>query len=189
MKLPFHSLLLGLSLTVSLFSVQGQSFSPSRYAGFGIGSSLVGENLPEGYMYTPLSMLGEASLWEKGRFTIYGELQFTSVLNPELKGEFEFGSNFGIQYRLPLRPHLWMTASVGSGPHYVTLETSRQANGFLFSDNFELGFHYHIPSVGVRVNLRGRFRHISNAGLKSPNGGIDNLFLVAGFTRHFRLEK
>ena len=51
---------------------------------------------------------------------------------------------------------------------------------FIFSDNFELGASYLPKGWRAGFNLRARFRHISNAGFKYPNLGVDNLFIIAG---------
>ncbi len=171
-------LLLGLSSRLS-----GQAFFNDRYAGFSLGASAIADVLPEGYAYTPLSMLLDVAIWQHGPWRIYGEAQFTSAVTSELEGEYEFGANFGFQYWLRLRPNLALAAGIGSGPHYITVETRRQANGFIFSDNFDLGLFWRISGLGAQVSIRTRFRHISNAGLQSPNGGIDNLFVVFGLAQ------
>ena len=73
---------------------------------------------------------------------------------------------------------------LGSGPHYINAQTQRQAKGFIFSDNLAAGIRLPLPAhLAGEFNIQYRLRHISNAGLKSPNGGINNGFLVVGFTR------
>ena len=72
-----------------------------------------------------------------------------------------------------------MTAAIGTGPHYLSLESDIQAKGFIFSDNFEVAFYQKLKSrLGFSIKMR--FRHLSNAGLKEPNIGIDNFFLMLG---------
>ena len=161
-------------------------FSNQPYAGFSLGSSIIHERLPEGFAYTPLSILTELSLWNKGSWTIYSEVQIASGITSALSNAFEMGLNLGVKYRLPLTTHLSVTAAIGSGPHFVVIQTDRQADGFIFSDNFELGWQYLIAKTGTRFRLSTRFRHISNAGLRSPNGGIDNLFFLVGFAQTIR---
>jgi hypothetical protein len=80
---------------------------------------------------------------------------------------------------------LSLYAAIGSGPHYITVETDRQARGFIFSDNFELGSAYNFERINTAFLLKFRFRHISNAGLKEPNGGIDNFFVIAGLSANW----
>jgi hypothetical protein len=74
---------------------------------------------------------------------------------------------------------------MGTGPHFISLRTSRQARGFIFSDNLELGLIYPVSNLHLDFNVKARYRHISNAGLEDPNVGIDNLFLVLGITKYF----
>lgn len=144
-----------------------------------IGRSVISELLPEGVTYEPFVILGSYQIFERKNFSIYTEAQLTFVHNQLLKQpEYEFGLNAGIAYKIPFNQTLFLRGAIGAGPHYISMETRRQANGFIFSDNFELGLHKAVNNVWLSV--RARFRHISNAGLKKPNGGIDNLILLIG---------
>lgn len=155
-----------------------------NHASAGLGYSVIAEELPEGFLYKPLTILPSATIWGKGHFTVYAEGQFTQAISLfGFKAEYEAGANFGLRYHLFVGRQLRINAAIASGPHYITIETSRQANGFIFSDNFELGLSYYLRSVDTEIQARWRYRHISNAGLQSPNGGIDNLFLVIGVAK------
>lgn len=93
---------------------------------------------------------------------------------------YETGINFGIQLkRTFLSKSLDFYIIASTGPHYVSGTPKRQANGFLFSDNFLIGLSIKI-SQQTLFDIRGGFRHISNAGLKNPNAGINNLILGTG---------
>ncbi len=152
-----------------------------------IGRSIIHEKLPEGYNYTPLFITTRFPIYQfrakrKSFFTAFIEPQF--VLNNPQKPfptTFEFGTNLGVQYTLPLTEKSNFAAAISAGPHYLSLETSIQAKGFIFSDNIEIGYHRQL-SKQIGISIKPRFRHISNAGLLSPNIGIDNLFLMLGFT-------
>ena len=157
------------------FQSQAQTFS--QKANLAVGYSVISELLPEGVEYEPFVLLGGYEIWERKKFSIYGEAQLTYLYNRlEEQAEYEGGINFGIAYKIPFGPKSMLRACIGSGPHFITMETRRQANGFIFSDNFELGYIQLIKKV--HIGLRARFRHISNAGFKKPNGGIDNLLLL-----------
>ena len=174
-------LLFAFLLTLGLNSLIAQNFAQKTYANVNIGNSVIDELLPEGITYTPLTMLGSFSLWNKGKFSIYGEGQLVQAIHSfNFNTEYEFGANLGVMFQQPINPNINLTAAIGSGPHYVTIDTRRQADGFIFSDNFELGFSFFLPSIQTTLNLKSRFRHISNAGLQEPNGGIDNLFVILG---------
>jgi len=163
-------------------AAQASVFHP--YTEINLGFSIVSEALREGYNYQPITLLPATSLWQLGRFSAYaeGQLVYADIL-VEPGRAYEFGINMGIRYHQPVVGPLYLTAAVGAGPHFITLRTESQAEGFIFSDNFELGFSAVRPKNKWGFNLRARFRHISNAGLQYPNLGIDNLFLVVGMRR------
>ena len=72
---------------------------------------------------------------------------------------------------------------LGSGPHFITADVKRQAKGFIFSDNAALGFMKSLEKKALFLNFQMRWRHISNAGLKDPNGGVDSWNVLIGISR------
>lgn len=156
---------------------------PFPGATWSFGKSIIHEQLPEAYRYTPISILGNFPVQQFGKLGVYGEYQYTQATNLRNSYDFEFGMNFGLRYLMQLNLKTYLIASVGSGPHYITVQTDRQASGFIFSDNFELNLRHYYTELRTTIQLAARFRHISNAGLKSPNGGIDNFFLLFGLER------
>ena len=178
-----------LLVCISLFylnSLAAQGRLKNKFYSAGLGHSVINEFLPEGNPYTPLTALGNFSIHRMGKFTIYGELQLVQTLNTlQTKTDYEFGTNFGFMFNQPINKELSLVAAIGSGPHFISVITSLQASGFIFSDNFELGFLYEVPEWGSFVTAKARFRHISNAGIENPNGGIDNGFVVIGIGKLF----
>jgi len=164
---------------------QGQSLPSSQHAKrftWSLTYSVKDDLLPEGFAYSPVLFLGQYQFARLGPFDAYLEGQFAGVTTFDgREGDYEFGFNLGIRYQRPLLQDLHFTASLGSGPYWVTVDTGRQADGFIFSDNLDMGLSYHLPETRTQFQLRGRYRHISNAGLQEPNGGIDNFFLIFGF--------
>ncbi len=156
-----------------------------RWGGVVGGVPFVYEHLPEGRAYQPWQLLGWLTVadWKKrGNDHLYGyvEPQLVWVTYSDgSRSDWEAGLNAGLMYQWALGGGWYVTAAVGTGPHFITAETSLQARGFIFSDNFELGL---AMPLGARAQLhcRTRFRHISNAGLKEPNKGIDTFFALAG---------
>ncbi len=147
-----------------------------------IGYSVWDELLPEGDYYSPLTILGNYLLWTHHRLKLYAESQLTKVSSPlRARTNYEFGLNLGFSFDFIHTRKLSMNAAIGAGPHYITINTGLQARGFIFSDNFEIGAAYNLFDINTVVLLKMRFRHISNAGLNEPNGGIDNLFIIGGF--------
>ena len=120
--------------------------------------------------------------------TLYVTPQFDPVLPMEgfdpNKFLFEGGVNLGVayEYYIPNAAILFFGGSIG--PHYINIETNRQANGFIFSDNIFAGVHQILSSKWM-MTYQGKFRHISNAGLQHPNGGINNWFVGMGLSYFF----
>jgi len=93
---------------------------------------------------------------------------------------YELGLNAGVLLRRSFRHDLVSVyAFISAGPHYVSGVPERQAEGFLFSDNLFIGVHVRLTPK-IYLDLRVGFRHMSNASLRQPNGGINNTILSGG---------
>lgn len=185
-----HALLSALvCLLVGTASLNAQrQFDYNRYTAFNLGVGVINEEMPEGYRYNPITLLPAFSVWRRGHFSVYAEGQFVWATLPEgVPTAYEFGANLGVRFQTEILKQLVLGAAIGAGPHYITVDTRMQADGFIFSDNFELGLSYYLdPEFRTAINLKGRMRHISNAGLQTPNWGLDNFFVVAGLRRRLR---
>ncbi len=96
----------------------------------------------------------------------------------ELNG-FEFGVNAGLLIRKNIfKDFLSIYAFISLGPHYVSGTPQRQSKGFIFSDNFFIGLNIKLFK-NTYLDLRPGFRHISNASLTHPNGGLND-FVISG---------
>lgn len=167
----------------------GQADGGSRTSsvGLSVGYSLVNEELDPGVVYNPWLLLlkFEIPIEKKGYFNIYFEPQFSPVHVSGSKRyftDFEFGLNGGIEFNLPvLSKSAYIFGAIASGPHFISRGSDLQSPGFNFSDNFAIGAKLW-PLKSTTMILQCRFRHVSNLGLREPNFGLDNLFLVVGFT-------
>lgn len=98
--------------------------------------------------------------------------------HPDFTNGLEYGFNAGAVYRKPAfgKKHS-VYALISSGPHHINDAPVRQRDGFLFCNFFAAGItlqhHQQLPA-----DLRLGVRHISNLGIKVPNGGINNLFVA-----------
>jgi hypothetical protein len=179
------NLFIGFILLFSLESF-GQSW---KSVGLHLGIPIIHETLTEGRKYKPFQLLfyyNFANLLKgkKNDLFVYLEPQLVWVhFSPKGKKEWEFGANLGLEYRHHLGENSSLSAAIGSGPHYITVETRQQARGFIFSDNFTAGFHRKLGNSGLNLDLKCRFRHISNANLEQPNKGIDSWFVIAGVSK------
>ncbi len=177
-----HQFRITLALLLFPLFTQAQDTDRLPYTELNAGVSIIQEALREGYTYAPVMLMPTTSLFHFGRFSVYaeGQLAYARLPSPSQPEAFEAGINVGLRYQRALGKEVLLSAAIGAGPHYITLRTESQAPGFIFSDNFELGASYLPEGRRTGFNLRARFRHISNAGFKYPNLGVDNLFVIAG---------
>lgn len=99
------------------------------------------------------------------------------------KKAIEFGLNIGLLFRfIFFNERLSIYGLISSGPHFISKTPQRQANNFIFSDNFFGGINYKI-SEGLYVDVRPGKRHVSNLDLQSPNGGINTFVLNIGIMK------
>ncbi len=153
--------------------------------GFGSG------NIPEG-TYQPILLIGHFGVDMKryfqglkdhrGTLSVFLEPQFNPVFSPQTN--FELGIGVGIQYMYPVMDKLSIYALGSVGPHYISLVTSQQATGFIFSDTIGAGLYYYLTNDSA-INAGYRLRHISNANCASPNLGINTNFGVIGYSVFF----
>ncbi len=187
-QLTICSILFVVLLFTGKLNAQDFSYINSKSSGFLIGTSYVDEHLPGGSNYHPIKLIYNYSIpllkndvCRKSNLFLQFEPQFNPVIVTNSKNAFEFGVNIGFLYHLSLNDKSMFFGGIGSGPHYISVETSLQANGFIFSDNFIIGYRQLINTKNsIEFNIQTRFRHISNAGIKEPNLGIDNFFLLIG---------
>jgi hypothetical protein len=199
MNMPFLSrLIFFLCLTLLLSFRQVDAAEPEKHSQIikantesafigGIGTG----NIPEGH-YQPVLLIWHLGIdmkkyfpWlgkHRGSLSGFLETQFNPAVNPN--DNFEFGINPGIQYRYPFTEKLAGYLLVSSGPHYISLVTARQANGFIFSDAIGGGFYYSLGGNSA-VTLGYRWRHLSNASLEMPNDGINTHFITFGYAVFF----
>lgn len=154
----------------------------SRGALFGFGQKFNMDAL-----YNPVFFQGAFS-WQfdrkkrKNFLAFYLEPQF-NLVNTERRMDIEFGTNVGLRYYQQVFSDLYFYETLSSGPHYITANLERQAKGFIFSDNLAVGlFKKLFPDRSLYLNLQAGVRHISNAGLKTPNWGVNTMNFMVGFS-------
>lgn len=97
-----------------------------------------------------------------------------------LKG-YEYGLNIGFLFRKNVANDLLsFYLMLSTGPHYASGTPHRQASGFLFSNNLCAGADLRVYKT-LYFDLRPGFRHISNAKLRIPNAGLNDITLTEGF--------
>lgn len=171
-------------------SLEAQRDKPI-WIGAGYSYPIYAEVLPENVEYQAhlLRLYGSYapfyhSFWR--RLSFYAEPQLAMVsLSPtdpeqQTTSAFDAGLNLGARFDWLTLDKVWGYVFIGAGPHYMSAETSLQADGFIFSDNIGMGFFIPLPESKLDVGIEARFRHMSNAGLQTPNGGVDNFFVGIG---------
>lgn len=117
----------------------------------------------------------------RGVFSFFLEPQ----VNPALQqSDIEFGLGMGFQYTYPLTESISPYFLLLTGPHYISVNTTTQANGFNFSTAAGAGF-YLLLTRNIALNCGYRYRHMSNADLKLPNGGINSHIGLLGVSFFF----
>lgn len=117
-----------------------------------------------------------------GTLSVFVEPQLVPVFNRETN--IEFGLGLGVKYRYPLSETVSPYAFLSVGPHYITVDTTDQANGFIFSDTVGVGLAFFLGET-CSLNLEYRLRHLSNAGFDYPNRGINTHNALAGISFFF----
>ncbi len=179
------------SLIVTISAGQNNNILNNRSYGINTGFPFISEQLPEDVYYNPVLLMGFYNIPLKQvsgthNFSVGIEPQFNPVFLDNSLTDIEFGCNVGIYYLRLLNNNSQLYAAIGSGPHFVTVDTRMQAKGFIFSDNFMAGIKKNISKNNMKpmyVNIQLRFRHISNANFMKPNIGIDGFFAVIGFIK------
>jgi len=156
------------------------------YTGMGYGEVVEGPYIP---IYFIVHMGMDMKRWfpslqgHRGILSLFFEPQFAFAYFNKENG-VEFGVGVGLKYAYPIGD-LYSVYILGSvGPHFMTLESQDQINGFIFNDTIGLGMNYMI-APGTAFDVQLRLRHLSNGGIKEPNYGIENLIGLVGFTLYF----
>lgn len=150
-----------------------------------------GNSMMKGTGYQVYYVMGDYSnsfkLPKKKVFlTWYAQPQFNFVKadsTPKGGVDYEFGLNLGIRNYIKINEGFYFYQMLGSGPHYISADVGRQANGFIFSDNLALGTLLRLNARGLFLNFQYVQRHISNANLKAPNGGVNSYNFVVGLSQ------
>jgi len=118
----------------------------------------------------------------KGMLELIYEPFISTITQP--KTNMEMGLGIFFRYSYPLTSKLYPYIEVGTGPYYMTLKTHEQSTQFNFDDQGGGGLTYFFRD-DTAINIGYRFRHVSNAGIKSPNGGIQCHEYLIGLSHYF----
>ncbi len=119
---------------------------------------------------------------QRGTLSAYLETQVNPVVSPET--DVEFGIGLGLKYQYPLSNRLAVYAAGSVGPHYITVTCNEQENGFVFANTIGGGLSWFLTGKSA-ISVEYRFRHLSNADLAEPNGGINSHIVMVGYLIFF----
>jgi hypothetical protein len=114
------------------------------------------------------------------RYGLYPESVATDYLD-----SYEYGLNLGLLYRRNWGggPFNYYVA-LSTGPHYASGVPHRQTGGFLFANNLVGGLNLKVYKT-LYADISFGLRHMSNAGTRLPNAGVNNLVFREGFVVGF----
>lgn len=124
-------------------------------------------------------------LVEKIGINTQGILQFqvepfiSPIFGPD--ANVELGVTFLFKYAFPLTERFMPYVKFGAGPAYMTLHTREQSTQFNFVDSAGMGFNWFLKE-DVALACEFRYRHMSNARIKSPNKGINTYLALVGIS-------
>ena len=181
-------------LSITCLSQDKQSYIAQKSKGIILGYGILNESMPGNYNYQISQIIYNYSipLLNKKRDRIHNLLiHFEPQINPVFLSkneiEFETGINVGLIYNLKLDDNVLLDVGVGTGPHFLSFDSNKQSNGFIFANNFILGISRRFTGKqnDWEIILQARFRHISNLNITIPNAGIDNLIIYCGISKLF----
>lgn len=120
-----------------------------------------------------------------------GDGFYRGVLEYRIEGVLGYVDNFNHRGQLGLNPigfRYNLTASGNRlvpfvecmlGVVYLNVPKKIQGTRFNFTESFGAGMRVFV-SDGFAVEVSGRFRHLSNGGIKEPNPGINTVFVLVG---------
>lgn len=123
--------------------------------------------------------------WNNALMDVLGELQagrvrFGEPSGPPWKMAGEFGAAIGLRQLFYFRNEsLGSYLMLLSGPFHISDSPQRQVAGFLFDNHAYCGLIIKLDDR-LLLDMRLGWRHLSNAGIKEPNGGINTIVLQLG---------
>jgi len=136
------------------------------------------------YNITPL--FEKLGIKQKGKIYFLVEPFINTVIEPD--SNIETGVDFLFKYSYPIIDYFNIYIKGGSGVSFMSLHTKEQSTQYNFVSQAALGFSFNITK-NLIFDLEYRYRHLSNAGIKHPNNGINSDFILGGFTILFNDKK
>jgi len=121
-----------------------------------------------------------------GRLDFSVEPFASGITQPERN--VEGGCNFLLKYCFPLTARVMPFLKGGLGALYMSQHTPEQSTQWNFLPQAGLGADFLLTDK-VALTCEGRFRHLSNAGFKQPNHGIQVIQYLGGISYFFGVSE
>jgi len=115
------------------------------------------------------------------------QFQLEPYISPvsEPRANVEFGTGFILKIGfLPEDSKFQPYIKAGPGMLYTTQHTREQGTQFNFFEYAGVGMHYFFTK-NTAFTIEGRYRHLSNSGIKDPNHGINSYFALVGLAYQY----
>lgn len=143
--------------------------------------------LPKIYTYrvATLQMIHNRLLLHQKKWALelHGSIQCNATFFRDAAGvgKLEAGleaiGNLGPQLRYTVAKNSDLYLLVCSGPGFISDGPQRQHRGYVFATSFAIGIlHKQLGKQPLDMQLR--LRHISNLGITTPNGGLNDMGVV-----------
>ena len=122
--------------------------------------------------------------WYHGQVSIGAEIPYIVTTRPIMS--YGVGFTPRIKYTLTMSPQLRPYVEFGGGPYWTTLgqRVPEQGTKFNFIVHAGFGVSWFLTSQ-TAITASYRFHHISNAGIRYPNLGLNSSLPMSGFSFYF----
>ncbi|MDX1409522.1 MAG: acyloxyacyl hydrolase [Saprospiraceae bacterium] len=154
--------------------------------------SYLGEDIRDGRVYHAYLLTSQQSFNltpRRARLPLIARMELHAGITNFMTGgnrDWELASVAGLETHYTFRNQVRITASLTSGPAFISAVTFKQRRGFIFSNNPVVSVMIPLGQGGWYIRPEYRFRHQSNIGFWRPNGGIDNFFFGIGLGHALR---
>ncbi len=153
---------------------------PAIYYGFTLGTGFDNEkySLRMVLLNIPFDLGVKKNRFIQTQLIIEPQYNRVQTAGSRKWSNFEYGLNTGFRFLHKTRL-LDAYFQLSTGPHYISADFRNgesnlmQRGSFIFSNNFVWGFRKRVGVINIHSEIR--LRHISNANLKQPNSGINNI--------------
>lgn len=161
-----------------------QQYNKRTGIAFGYASQFL---LPKIYTYrvASLQIVQNRLLLQQKKWAVelHGSIQCNATLFRDAAGveKLEAGleaiGNLGPQLRYTVAKNTDLYLLVCSGPGFISDGPQRQHRGYVFATSFAIGILH--QQLGKKpLDLRLGLRHISNLGITTPNGGLNDMGVI-----------